>query len=234
MELEKQLQEIRDLQMGNVEKAVRETEDYRQDIQKLSKVNGNKMESYLSLFKEKLLKAINNINILGEIIGKIDDGGYHHSINETEPIIKLYLSMLHYEKVQPDSRTRLEKITMRRKERVDKFFNLSIEGERYVKIDFKFYSDTSSLDTIRLSRFKDNQLLISPRKSKEFVEAFLPILEEDIKGDDSIYKNILRILNEIPNAIVGIYNAKKKNQLELLERISLLEKETSSLEVSDF
>ena len=185
----------------------------------------------LEIFHD-MLKAINNINILGEIIGEIDDGGYHYSLNETEPIIKLYLSMLHYEKVRPDSRTRLEKI-IKKSKIVDNFFDLSINGENYIEINFNFYSDTSSLNSITMSRFTKD-IMISPRKSREFVEAFLSIFEEDLKGDRFHYKNILRILNEIPNTIGGIYNTKKKKQLELSERISSLEKEMSSIEVSDF
>jgi len=68
MSLDDEFQQLRDLEIGNVERAIREIEDAKSAIQEVSNKINSVSEDYMGLFKQKLKKAIDNVFAMESLI----------------------------------------------------------------------------------------------------------------------------------------------------------------------
>lgn len=86
MALENELQKLEKLKVGNVEKAIREIESYKYDIEKIGNEIDGGMEEYKRVFTEKFTKAVNNIQIIKDIIFELDFIKHNCEVNDTNEL----------------------------------------------------------------------------------------------------------------------------------------------------
>ncbi|MEK6827553.1 MAG: hypothetical protein AABX99_03670 [Nanoarchaeota archaeon] len=231
MSLDDEVKGLENLQIGNVERAIREIEDSEQKIANISSKTEPEIEGRIKLYKEtiqtKLPRIISNIIALGERVCQIEKGYY---FSDKDNWGKYYLPTIEIEQkgefVQSGG--------FRKKSLwVPKSVSILKIGAMGFKAKFEFNLSDYSLRNISLGGYPPVQ------NSLDFTNEYLELVENDFRKDGtSSIRYLPHILNLVPEGIAGMYSKKNKEEAERLQKISqgveLRVQEGNDLNISDF
>ncbi len=232
MNLEEEIKGLESLQVGNVEKAIRQIEDSEHEIAEVSSEAETGIEAEIKLYKEdiriKLPRIIGNIISLGDKICRIEDGHYFSTEGDWSKYDYPTLHIKQKGEFVQEGKWRKRNIW------VEKSISLlTIESIKIGGIKFEFNLSDCSLRNISLGSYP------SVQNSLDFTNEYLKIVEKGFRqGGDSAFKYVPHILNLVPEGIAGLYLKKNEEQAKKLEEISqgvrLRNQERESLNISDF
>ncbi len=237
MSLDDEVKGLENLQIGNVEKAIRDIEDSEYEIADISSKTEPEIEGRIKLYKEtiqeKLPRIIGNIATLGEKICPIENEYYFSTEGDWSKYGYPTVRIKQEGGFVQEGKWRKRNIWVKKSISL-----LTIESIKMGAINFKFNLSDYSLREILLVNSSRNKLF-SVQSSLDFTNRYLEIVENDFRkeGDSSI-KYLPHILNLVPEGIAGIYSKKNEEQAKRLESISqgveLRVQEGNDLNISDF
>ncbi len=251
MELETEVTNVTNLQVGNVEKAMTTIASCECGIQSMQdEANSeiqDKIGEYEAQIRQKLPRIIGNILSLGDIINnikKIQNQSVSVDITGIYPSISLFQNWEYSPKI-------VKRGLLRRKEKEvytepEELSNMMVKvgintshTQGKIQIDFLFNLD-GSLNKMKMEYHPyTNTGSFQANTPNEFTERYLEHVVNELEKDKNIEITCIPyLLNHIPSAIAEFYEKKEVETKERLERlngsISSTVEKIESLEVSDF
>lgn len=216
MDLENQLKQVKDLEVGNMEKTITETENSKYDIETISDKRDLAIEEYKILLKEKLPKIIYNFCSWKSIF-EIRNLG---PINSKENRKYLTLEIKKYEFIDD----LVIKIVFEKK--THKIKEISLYDT--VWCGFKDF-------ITRSNKYTKKKYLIKSKTPIEFAEKFTDLFFKEWGNDtkDDVL-DIIYSMHSVPNKIKEEYSEIVENRKKQNKKINSYCDKLESLDVSDF
>lgn len=245
MDLEEEVKSLENLQIGNVEKAIREIENSKYDLEKIRDEKKVPIINYENIIQEKLPSIINNLLLMKEQIFGLgekywqvnDDRGLLYRVQITQEkypqliIENGFVMNLIFEK----DKVAFKKIYL--KESICKFppsFRNTLLGR---------IADDERLPLVSLQMFLEDHKKhkIESKTPEGFSEQFAKFSSATLDYMENCYypegRHLLRIpedLSEIPEKIISLYSEKVESKRVEFSEIDNRRKKLELLDISDF
>ncbi len=212
MELENQLKQLEDLEVGNVEKAIGEIENYKYDLEKINDEINEGVDAYKEMFIEKVSKSIDNILLMKNYIFKGEEreiqlkGQITLKVDYKKNSIKI-IRKYRDVGVSCDPKSRIIEIFLKR--------------QKLKKI--------SLYSTWRELSMKGKIQIIKAKNQIDFSEKLC-----DLISFDKSYEEFIYAMNDIPKKISEQYSKRKEYAQSTRESVNSDYKKLKQLQVSDF
>ena len=245
MSLDDEFQQLRNLEVGNVEKAIREIENSECDLKKIRDEKEVLIINYEDIIKKKLLLQLNNLLLMKEQIFGL--GEQYWQVNDAKSMLyRVHITQEKYPQLIIENGFEMNLIFEKNKVA---FKNIYLKEDVY-KFPQSFrntllgrIADDERLPLVSLQMFLEDHKKhkIESKTPEGFSEQFAKFSSATLDYMENCHypkgKHLLRILedlSEISEKIISLYSEEVESERVKFSEIDNHRKKLESLDISDF